>query len=57
MKIKEILDKKFNKKIRSGYDPEDVDLFFDEVIKFLQEIHASTNALHEKDSLREQQLQ
>jgi DivIVA domain-containing protein len=39
----QILKKKFNKRIHSGYDPEDVDQFFDGVITYLNEINISNN--------------
>lgn len=41
----EILNKKFNKKIHSGYDPEDVDAFFDYVNNYLREINTQANNL------------
>ena len=41
----DILNKKFNKKIHSGYDPEDVDVFFDGVISYLNELNAQANTL------------
>jgi DivIVA domain-containing protein len=44
-KIHEILNKKFEKRIHSGYDPEDVDLFFDNIISFLNEVNTVVNEL------------
>jgi DivIVA domain-containing protein len=44
-KIEKILNKKFNRCIHSGYDPEDVDSFFDEVITFLQEVNVIADEL------------
>ena len=38
-KIEEILNKKFKSKIHSGYDPEDVDLFFDSVITYINSVN------------------
>ena len=37
-KIFEILNKKFKSRIHSGYDPEDVDIFFDEVIEYIKNV-------------------
>jgi len=37
-KAAEILNKKFKSKIHSGYDPEDVDNFFDETIEYIKVI-------------------
>jgi DivIVA domain-containing protein len=39
-KMLEIVNKKFNKVIYSGYDPEDVDSFFDKVVAYLNEINS-----------------
>lgn len=36
--VQKILNKKFSKKIYSGYDAEDVDAFFDEVINYIEDI-------------------
>ena len=36
--INKILTKKFASKIHAGYDPNDVDSFFDDVITYLQEV-------------------
>jgi DivIVA domain-containing protein len=44
-KIQEILNKKFEKKIHSGYDPEDVDLFFDSIISYLNDVNNVVNDL------------
>lgn len=41
----EILNKKFNKRIHSGYDPDDVDNFFDGVIRYLTELNEQANKL------------
>ena len=38
-KIEEILNKKFKSKIHSGYDPEDVDIFFDDVINYICKVN------------------
>lgn len=38
-KVNKILNKKFASKIHSGYDPEDVDLFFDEVINYIRQVY------------------
>ncbi|MDR0856894.1 MAG: DivIVA domain-containing protein [Mycoplasmataceae bacterium] len=48
-----ILNKKFNKKIHSGYDPEDVDEFFDDVIKYINSVAEfyNTHLIKEKDSV------
>ncbi len=37
--IKEILNKKFETKIHAGYDPDDVDMFFDKVINYVKEVN------------------
>ena len=37
-KVDEILNKKFKSKIHSGYDPEDVDTFFDETIEYIKTV-------------------
>ena len=37
-KLEEILNKKFKSKIHSGYDPEDVDLFFDDIISYISKV-------------------
>ena len=37
-KIQAILNKKFEPKIHAGYDPKDVDSYFDEVIEYLKEV-------------------
>jgi DivIVA domain-containing protein len=44
----EILQKKFSKRIHSGYDPEDVDKFFDYVITYLNEVNINSARLFEK---------
>jgi DivIVA domain-containing protein len=44
----EILQKKFGKRIHSGYDPEDVDHFFDYVITYLNEVNVNVNRLQEE---------
>ena len=36
--LKEILEKKFKKSIFSGYDPYDVDLFFDKTIAYINDL-------------------
>ena len=46
--LDEILNKKFNKKIHAGYDPEDVDAFFDYVINYLKELNVEANKLFSK---------
>ena len=38
-KVEEILNKKFKSKIHSGYDPEDVDLFFDGLITYINNVN------------------
>lgn len=38
-KLEEILNKKFKSKIHSGYDPEDVDLFFDDIISYISKVN------------------
>ena len=38
-KMDEILNKKFKSKIHSGYDPEDVDKFFDEIINYIRAVN------------------
>jgi DivIVA domain-containing protein len=43
--MNEILNKKFSKRIHSGYDPEDVDKFFDYVNIYLQEVNGNFNNL------------
>ena len=40
---KEILEKKFKKRIHAGYDPLDVDEFFDKVISYLSELNNHAN--------------
>ncbi|MDR2369751.1 MAG: DivIVA domain-containing protein [Mycoplasmataceae bacterium] len=44
--MEEILQKKFSKRIHSGYDPEDVDNFFDYVISYLNDINIDSNRLY-----------
>ncbi|MDR3163740.1 MAG: DivIVA domain-containing protein [Mycoplasmataceae bacterium] len=44
-KMEEILNKKFNRRIHSGYDPEDVDSFFDSIIAFLQDVNTVVGEL------------
>ncbi|MDR0740077.1 MAG: DivIVA domain-containing protein [Mycoplasmataceae bacterium] len=46
--MNEILNKKFSKRIHSGYDPEDVDKFFDYVIAYLREVNGSFNNLQDE---------
>jgi DivIVA domain-containing protein len=46
--MNEILQKKFSKRIHSGYDPEDVDKFFDYIISYLDEVNINSNRLHEQ---------
>jgi DivIVA domain-containing protein len=46
--MNEILQKKFSKRIHSGYDPEDVDKFFDYIISYLNEVNINSNRLHEQ---------
>ncbi|MDR1235082.1 MAG: DivIVA domain-containing protein [Mycoplasmataceae bacterium] len=43
--MEEILNKKFGKRIHSGYDPEDVDAFFDYVISYLQDVNRDVSSL------------
>ncbi|MDR0341061.1 MAG: DivIVA domain-containing protein [Mycoplasmataceae bacterium] len=38
---KDILEKKFGKKLHAGYDPDEVDYFFDKVIEWLDKISAA----------------
>ncbi len=44
-KVVEILNKKFKSKIYSGYDPEDVDNFFDETIEYIKEVNEYRKSL------------
>jgi DivIVA domain-containing protein len=46
LKMQEILDKKFEKTIHAGYSPEDVDLFFDQVIEFIKTTNADVNKIY-----------
>jgi DivIVA domain-containing protein len=46
--MEEILAKKFSKRIHSGYDPEDVDKFFDYIISYLNEVNINSNRLFEE---------
>lgn len=54
-KVEIILNKRFKSKIHAGYDPEDVDMFFDEVINYIQEVKKLatnfTNELKQRDKL------
>ncbi|MDR3330420.1 MAG: DivIVA domain-containing protein [Mycoplasmataceae bacterium] len=51
----QILKKKFNKRIHSGYDPEDVDQFFDGVITYLEKSNLTTIELaNEINSLKDE---
>ncbi len=47
-KAKEILNKQFRQKIHAGYDPEDVDQFFDDVIAYIKKIETDYNQINEK---------
>ena len=55
-KIHEILNKKFEKRIHSGYDPEDVDLFFDDVINYLNEVNAIVDDLDKSSKEYQEQI-
>lgn len=55
-KIHEILNKKFEKRIHSGYDPEDVDLFFDSVINYLNDVNVIVNELDETNKKYQEQI-
>jgi DivIVA domain-containing protein len=55
-KIHEILNKKFEKRIHSGYDPEDVDLFFDDVITYLNEINGIVDNLDKANKEHQDQV-
>ncbi|MDR0674788.1 MAG: DivIVA domain-containing protein [Mycoplasmataceae bacterium] len=46
--MNEILHKKFSKRIHSGYDPEDVDKFYDYIITYLKEVDSNCNRLYEE---------
>jgi DivIVA domain-containing protein len=56
LKQKEILEKKFNKSIHSGYDPEDVDTFFDEVIDYLNEVNDITKKIYDENTRLNQEI-
>jgi DivIVA domain-containing protein len=55
-KIHEILNKKFEKRIHSGYDPEDVDLFFDGVINYLNDVNTVVNDLDKTNKEFQEQV-
>lgn len=47
-KVEYILNKKFKSKIHAGYDPDDVDSFFDEMITYIQDVKKlASNCNHE----------
>ncbi|MDR2461727.1 MAG: DivIVA domain-containing protein [Mycoplasmataceae bacterium] len=47
---KEILDKKFRKKLYAGYDPEDVDIFFDKIISYIKDINITISEYRKKNN-------
>ena len=49
--VKEILEKKFKKSIFSGYDPYDVDLFFDKTILYIKDILEVNSSLENEIEL------
>jgi DivIVA domain-containing protein len=54
---KEIVEKKFNKKTTAGYDPEDVDAFFDKIIDCMGEMENLTISLKaQNEELKEKNL-
>lgn len=48
-----ILNKKFNKSLYAGYDPVDVDSFFDEVINYINEVSDFDEKTKEQSSVIE----
>jgi DivIVA domain-containing protein len=56
LKQKEILEKKFMKSIHAGYDAEDVDNFFDQVIKYLDEVNEVTKEIYNENSRLAQEI-
>jgi DivIVA domain-containing protein len=56
LKQKEILEKKFAKSIHAGYDAEDVDVFFDQVIKYLDEVNEITKEVYNQNSFLTQEI-
>ncbi|MDR0825776.1 MAG: DivIVA domain-containing protein [Mycoplasmataceae bacterium] len=54
--LKLILDKKFNKSIHAGYDPEDVDAFFDEVSQFIIKIRDAAQDLKSNEKQLQERI-
>lgn len=54
--IENILNKKFSKSISVGYDPMEVDLFLDDVIKFLNHLLSEAESLNSSYKLEENKL-
>lgn len=46
--LDEILNKKFSKNLTSGYDPLEVDMFFDRICTFIIQIYQDNNDLNKK---------
>ncbi|WEK83017.1 MAG: DivIVA domain-containing protein [Mycoplasma sp.] len=55
-KINKILDKKFASKIHSGYDPEDVDLFFDDVIGYIRQVYKLQKGINETLATKDKKI-
>lgn len=55
-KAEMILNKKFNSKIHAGYDPVDVDTFFDEVIEYIKQVQNFYLETKKSKSVYEQQI-
>lgn len=51
-----ILNKKFNSKIHAGYDPVDVDTFYDEVIEYIKQVQQFQIELNKSKSSYEQEI-
>lgn len=49
--IKEVLEKKFKKSLFSGYDPLDVDLFFDKVTTYINDLNEINKNIEDKYDL------
>lgn len=55
-KIELILNKKFKSKIHSGYDPEDVDAFFDQVIVYIKQVQNLQQSFQSKIDIKDQEI-
>ncbi|MDR1991745.1 MAG: DivIVA domain-containing protein [Mycoplasmataceae bacterium] len=54
--MNEILNKKFRKRIHSGYDPEDVDVFFDYVIQYLKEMNRNVQLMQDESKNNQKEI-